>query len=551
MVTRRRAFYIGLLVVCVATRLATTIYYIEDTDSLRFALSVADGFDVADLQPHFPGYPVFWAVAKVLFWITGSFAVSFSLIGGVATFAVIVFAARLARRDPLSADGLAITFLLFFNPMIWLMGNRYMPDLMGVAVALGALTLLMSARPAARGLGTTSARPAAEGSGATSAAAGFATGLLAGTRLSYTPLLLPAYLYALRRRPLRLLAGSALGALVWLIPMIIDTGLHGLIGAATRQTEGHFTEFGGTIETDSDLLTRFSRLLEAVWADGFGAWWPGRHALTLIVGAALVAAAIAAVARARAAAKTTRAARAEAAARNARDTQSAQRVHTDSAARAAAAVRNQDQPPETRPPTLGRPSRRTLLITAALTYVTWIFLFQNVIYKSRHVLPLVALLAIPLGLGLAYLIRARFSADRGAAGDAGAPRAPKGVAAVRIAAGVAALALVVVTLVLVTQHREPTAIAQAKVFVEQTGPDVVASIPLVNFYLSAQGVDATFLSVQNQEDRERIARTEGKLLVVGRFPELMPPNPARADTFYHNPYVNRMWPEVEVYVYER
>ena len=36
----------------------STIYYIEDLDSLRFALSMID-YDVAKLQPHFPAYPVF------------------------------------------------------------------------------------------------------------------------------------------------------------------------------------------------------------------------------------------------------------------------------------------------------------------------------------------------------------------------------------------------------------------------------------------------------------------------------------------------------------
>jgi len=45
----------ALVIGCMASRLATTITYIEDPDSLRFALSVADSYDVAALQPHFPG----------------------------------------------------------------------------------------------------------------------------------------------------------------------------------------------------------------------------------------------------------------------------------------------------------------------------------------------------------------------------------------------------------------------------------------------------------------------------------------------------------------
>ena len=71
------AAWCALVVVCIGSRLATTITYIEDPDSLRFALSVADEFDVAALQPHFPGYPVFWAVAELFYLPTASFSVSF------------------------------------------------------------------------------------------------------------------------------------------------------------------------------------------------------------------------------------------------------------------------------------------------------------------------------------------------------------------------------------------------------------------------------------------------------------------------------------------
>ena len=46
-----------LFATCVLTRIASTIYYIEDADSLRFALGILD-YDVVKYQPHFPGYPV-------------------------------------------------------------------------------------------------------------------------------------------------------------------------------------------------------------------------------------------------------------------------------------------------------------------------------------------------------------------------------------------------------------------------------------------------------------------------------------------------------------
>lgn len=480
----------GLVAASVATRLASTIYYVEDTDSLRFALSVSEGFDLVALQPHFPGYPVFWAAAGALYQMTGSFAASFSLVGGLATAAVVIFGIRLSGRDPLSAEGLAIGFLLFFNPMIWLMGNRYMPDLMGLAAALAALSLF-----------TAPHRRESDRTGDTLpplAAAGFLTGLLAGIRLSYAPLLLPAYLHALvrwrARRAGRLLALTLAGSLIWFVPMAADTGWDALLDAATQQTEGHFTEFGGTVETDPHLAARAERMFEAVWSEGLGAWWRGRHPLTALVAVGLLLSAIEAV-----------------------------RAGTSAPGRS-----------------LRRTTAIPLLLTASvLTYAIWIYFFQNVIYKSRHVLPLVAFACIPLGIGLARLARGE------------AFRTAVQRAASRLIAGVFAVAYATVTLVLVVQHREPTAIAQIKEYVEETRPETIVSIPLVNFYLSAQNIEADFLSIQDPADRARLDTVGGSVMVIGRFPEIIPQNSATADTFYHNPYVNRMWAEVEVHVHDQ
>ena len=503
---QRRLIYIGFLAACVATRLATTIYYVEDTDSLRFALSVYDGFDVAALQPHFPGYPVFWAAAKAFYVLGGSFAVAFSLVGGLATFAVIYFCLRLAGRDPLSIEGMAIAFILFFNPMIWLLGNRYMPDLMGLAVALAALSTLTvaAASPKASDVRTSASGFLTGTSGLLTGTSGFLTGLLGGTRLSYGPLVLPAYLLQLRVGPLRLAAWTLAGAGIWIIPMLMDTGWSALVASALQQTEGHFTEFGGTVETNPDLSVRTVRFVESVWADGFGAWWPARHWITGIVSAGLTISAAAALWSYRVD-RTTR------------------HDRTNRPGRTTRAGRTTSSPSA---------PRFRLLVVSALTYAVWIFLFQNVIYKSRHVLPLVAFAAIPIGIGLAALVRR--------------PRLES-----RVAAAVFALAYVTATFVVVAQHREPTAIAQTKEYVQEAAPAYIASIPLVNFYLSAHGVEATYLSVQDESDRERMGGVKGKMIVIGHYPEIMNLDPVSADTFYHNPYVNRMWAEVRAFEYDK
>jgi len=464
---------------CVGSRLATTITYIEDPDSLRFALSVADAYDVAALQPHFPGYPVFWAITELFYLPSGVFSASFSAVGGLATAGLIWGLLRLCNVSLLSVEGWALTATVFFSPLLWLMGNRYMPDLLGTAWAVVALSVLLRALPA-RGRGIDERK----------AFVGIVlAGLLAGLRLSYLPLLFVPVLLALWRSAHRgrlVLAGGA-GVAIWLVPMILDTGLWTLIDVAWGQTAGHFTDFGGTVQTESHLGRRLIGTVQGLWADGLGGWWPGRHPLTAVVGMGAIG------------------------------------TSGLGAWRLLNRKRLTDR-------------RLWILGACVLAYGLWMFFFQNVVHKSRHVLPLLALLLPLPAIGAAVLWRMKTWIPRGT---------------VLLAAG----AYAAVTLVLVDQHRDPSAIAQARSFVEantqEPGPTRVASVPLVNTYLRTQQVDARFLSIEDSSDVRRLQKAEtGRTLVVGTYASLLGRAPTRTRTFYHNPHVNRMWPEVTVYVYE-
>ena len=428
-----------------------------------------DEYDVGRLQPHFPGYPVFWLVSKGLYLLSGRFAIAFSLIGGMATFGLALVTARLAGGDRWIAP-----LLVLFTPLLWLMGNRYMPDLMGLAVALAAVYLLTvhwRSDEERRSFGLL-ARPEDVGF--------LLLGLLGGIRLSFVPfLLVPAAVVFLTGRRKRQAAGyAALGVLVWLIPMLMDTGWTTLYESAMRQTEGHFTEFGGTVQTDPHIGLRLSRTFEALWADSLGGFWPGRHWLTVVVGVGLVVT-IGAGMR-----------------------PFVERLRTDRSLQ--------------------------LHLAAWFAYFVWMLLFQNVIYKSRHVLPLLPLILLVMGTGIRSLLR-----SRGWTGRAGA------IAFL--------LAYAVVGAAIAWQHTKPTAIAQVRAYIETLGetPRIV-SIPLVNYYLASQGVEGEFVSVEDPRLNADSIRT----VVVGAFPDLPLANPSASDTFYHNPYVNRMWPEVQVRVYE-
>lgn len=500
--------WLALLALCVVSRLATTIYYIEDPDSLRFALSLRE-FSVPDLQPHFPGYPVFAFLGKLLYTATGSFAASFSLLGGLAVFGIVFYLLRILDLDLDSLRGGLVAGLVFFNPLVWLMSNRYMPDLLGVALVLAAFYHLVGdERDGGRAAGF------------------FGAGLLGGLRLSYVPFLLPALVAALlgkrvrgtgprggrgagagRRSPParadaagagpagarrasslgRNLAWGAAGVLVWLVPLVVLTGPRELVDAALSQTRGHFTDFGGTVVTEPNGASRALGLVESVWADGLGGYWFGRHPVTLVVSAGVLGLLVPGL---RAAGR--------------------------------------------------RLGRRTALLAAASwgTYLVWIGLYQNVIHKSRHALPLLPFVLAALALGAARAWRGRGRGVRAAVAGAG-------------------LACATVTGVLVIQHRSPTAIAQAaeRLREPQDGAErYVVSIGLANDYLEAVGVPGTFLSVEDSADLGTLdaltRRAEpARIHAVGAALPLPGLQPVGRDTFYHNPYVNRMWSEVEVYEY--
>ena len=198
-----------VLILCAGSRLLTTIFYIEDLDSLRFALSMVD-YDVAKLQPHFPAYPIFCFAVKLIYAVTGRYALAFSLIGGVSIFLTIFFLLKIARIRNTSSAGLIAVFVLFINPLLWLMSNRYMPDALGVGLVFASLyfTTVKDQNPRKIGFGF------------------FLAGVLGGVRLSYLPILMPALLMQLRvqRQSLRFIASGTVGVIIWLLPLIFLTG---------------------------------------------------------------------------------------------------------------------------------------------------------------------------------------------------------------------------------------------------------------------------------------------------------------------------------------
>ena len=78
---------------------------------------------------------------------------AFAVLGGVATFGIIYFALGIAQIKITTPLGLIAVFLVFFNPLLWLMSNRYMPDAMGVAGVLACCYFVAKQESGKAGLG--------------------------------------------------------------------------------------------------------------------------------------------------------------------------------------------------------------------------------------------------------------------------------------------------------------------------------------------------------------------------------------------------------------
>jgi hypothetical protein len=245
---------------------------LEDVDSINFAMGVRD-FDVAQHQPHPPGYPVFIALGKAATAAARAAGVRHPEVRGLAIWSAvggalaIVFAFLFFRG--IGADerhALWAALLLAASPLFWFTALRPLSDTAGLAVALGALAALAAAaghragaRPAtgqgadarpATGQGA-DARPEGRAYWGLCVVGGFAAGLAPGVRSQMAVLAGPMLAYVVLapngRLPLRLriatLGAAILGVLVWAVPLVVVAGGPAAYAAALGSQAGE--DFSG------------------------------------------------------------------------------------------------------------------------------------------------------------------------------------------------------------------------------------------------------------------------------------------------------------------
>jgi len=235
---------------------------LEDLDSINFALGIRH-FDVAQHQPHPPGYPIYIALGKAVHLLIGSEARVLALIGiaagGLAAFALLALFTELDRDRPRSALSWLAVIVTLLGPLFWLTAERPLSDVAGLAAVLGVQALILRA---------TTARELAI------AAAGAA--FAAGIRSQVVSLTLPLLAYRLwqlggavrPRQYATVVIAFAVGALAWFVPLVIASGgpfayWRALFSQGAEDLSG--VKMLATTPTVRQLLTVLQYTLIAPW----------------------------------------------------------------------------------------------------------------------------------------------------------------------------------------------------------------------------------------------------------------------------------------------
>ena len=202
---------------------------LEDIDSINFALGLHH-FDIAQHQPHPPGYPIYILMGRLSLWLisavssmsavrTDALALAvWSAIGGAVAIggAARLFSAVETRFGDERASPMWPVALLAASPLFWMCGLRPMSDMPGLAAVLWSQALLVE--------GTENRRSCVAGA----LLAGLGAGIRIQTLALTTPLMLLAVIYQRRAGAWWLVSrvgGACLaGGLAWAVPLLIASG---------------------------------------------------------------------------------------------------------------------------------------------------------------------------------------------------------------------------------------------------------------------------------------------------------------------------------------
>ena len=256
-----------LVIISMAARLLFMGTSLDGWDSIDFALGLHD-YDIAYYQPHFPGYPVYMSFCWLVHLFTDSDVFALIVPGVVFGSIMLVPLFYLARRMFAEKVAWLTVFLYIVNPPCWLQSEKALSDSAGLFFIIVSVQLLYYASASRVNV----LRYLISGS--------VMLGICLGVRLSYFPFVV-LWLYTLyvllRYDKGKKMIGCGvsafiLGICVWLFPLASYTGLKPLLVNGFSFTFGHFNDWGGSVATSQNVLSRFSDFVWCLFCNGLGFW---------------------------------------------------------------------------------------------------------------------------------------------------------------------------------------------------------------------------------------------------------------------------------------
>ena len=148
--------WVGLLAALgfLAGHLPFLVWFLDDIDPINFAMGVRD-YDIAQHQPHPPGYPILILLGKLSAWglaaaglpaqgdvEAGALALWGILFGALAAFPLVMLFRALEGVTARAAWAMALALAC---PLFWFTAGRPLSDVPGLALALVSVALLATA----------------------------------------------------------------------------------------------------------------------------------------------------------------------------------------------------------------------------------------------------------------------------------------------------------------------------------------------------------------------------------------------------------------------
>ncbi|VAX16460.1 hypothetical protein MNBD_NITROSPINAE01-473, partial [hydrothermal vent metagenome] len=234
--------------------MVTASPYPDDQDGVNFLFGI-ERYDIAFHRPHFPGYPVYIAIGKLLALLASSpewALITLSALSG-AGCGILLF--LMARKQAGDVGALALSLLLLANPFFFEFSHKIYSEVTGLFFLLAAFTVL-------------------DKSGSSNfnrfLFAGVLIALAMGVRLSWWPYVVCYLFYSFFSGAFFIsLAGLAVGTAIWFVPQALYVGPGELIKTGIAFTSGHFETWGGAMgasnSANSRMISFATRFYEILW----------------------------------------------------------------------------------------------------------------------------------------------------------------------------------------------------------------------------------------------------------------------------------------------